>query len=135
MSEYINVKKTIYVPLKPVIVKFHEKEEVELNAFQKFILEAVESNATVEQMVDATQLTKNVVESQLLQMEGQKLLVRKEDTIELSELSKNILMISKSVVALNDEKKIMCINLITNDIERYDANIYCDIKKDDFVMK
>ncbi len=135
MSEYINVEKKVYIPLKPVMVSFHEKEEVELNAFQKFILEAVEENATIEQMTDATQLTKNVIESEVLQMESQKLLVRKENFITLSELSKNILMISRTVEMLNDEKKVLCINLITRDIERYDEDICYDIGQDDLVMK
>lgn len=135
MSEYINCKKNIYVPLKPVIVTFHEKEEVELNAFQKFILEAIEEDATLEQMTNATQLTKNVIESEILHMESQKLLVRDGDYVALSELSKNILMISKSVKMLNAEKKILCFNLITGEIEGFDKNIINDIGQDDLVME
>ncbi len=135
MSEYINCKKNIYVPLKPVIVSFHEKEEVELNAFQKFILEAIEEDATIEQMINATQLTKNVIESEILHMESQKLLVRDGDYVALSELSKNILMISKSVKMLNAEKKILCFNLITGEIEGFDKNILNDIGQDDLVME
>ena len=135
MSEYINCKKNIYVPLKPVIVTFHEKEEVELNAFQKFILEAIEEDATLEQMTNATQLTKNVIESEILHMESQKLLVRDGDYVALSELSKNILMISKSVKMLNAEKKILCFNLITGEIEGFDKNIINNIGQDDLVME
>ncbi len=135
MNEYINCKKNIYVPLKPVIVTFHEKEEVELNAFQKFILEAIEEDATIEQMTNATQLTKNVIESELLHMEIQKLLVRNGDCITLSELSKNVLMISRSVKMLNDEKKILCLNLITGEIEGFDKDIHNDTGQDDLVMK
>lgn len=135
MSDYIDVEKKIYIPLKLVIVNFHEKEEVELNAFQRFILEAIEENATVEQMTDATQLTKNVIESEVLQMESQKLLVREGNSVVLSELSKNILMISRSVEMLNEEKKILCINLITGDIERYDKDIYYDTGQDGLVME
>lgn len=135
VSDYIDVEKKIYIPLKLVIVNFHEKEEVELNAFQRFILEAIEENATVEQMTDATQLTKNVIESEVLQMESQKLLVREGNSVVLSELSKNILMISRSVEMLNEEKKILCINLITGDIERYDKDIYYDTGQDGLVME
>jgi len=135
MSEYINCRKKIYVPLKPVIVTFHEKEEAELNAFQKFILEAIEDDATVEQMTAATQLTKNVIESELLHMESQKLLVRNGSSVTLSELSKNILMISRSVKMLNDERKILCLNLITGDIEGYEEDIPNDTGQDDLVME
>lgn len=135
MSEYMNCKKNIYVPLKPVIVTFHEKEAVELNAFQKFILEAIEEDATIEQMINATQLTKNVIESELLYMESQKLLVRDGSCIVLSKLSKNILMISRSVEMLNAEKKILCINLITGKIEGFDKDILNDIGQDDLVME
>lgn len=135
MGEYIEVNTTIYVPLKPVMVKFYEKEEVELNAFQKFILEAIEDEATIEQMVEATQLTKYVIESELLQMEGQKLLIRENDTIALSELSKNILMISRSVESLNNEEKILCINLITGDMEGYDLERYYDVSTSESILK
>lgn len=135
MGEYIEVNTTIYVPLKPVMVKFYEKEEVELNAFQKFILEAIEDEATIEQMIEATQLTKYVIESELLQMEGQKLLIRENDTIALSELSKNILMISRSVESLNNEEKILCINLITGDMEGYDLERYYDVSTSDSILK
>ena len=135
MSEYINCKKNMYVPLKQVIVTFHEKEEVELNAFQKFILEAIEEDATIEQMADATQLTRNVIESELLHMVSQKLLVKDGDYVALSELSKNILMISKSVKMLNAEKRILCFNLVTGEIEGFDKDILNDIGQDDLVMK
>lgn len=135
MSDYIDVEKKVYIPLKPVILHFHEKEEVELNAFQKFILEAVEENIAIDQMMDATQLTKNVIESELLQMECQKLLLREGDMVVLSELSKDILMISRSVASMNNEKKVICINLITGGIEGYEEEAYYDIKERDLVMK
>lgn len=126
MSEYIEVERDLYVPLKPVAVRFHEKEEVELNAFQNFILEAVEDNATIEQMADATQLTKNVIETEMLQMERQKLLMREGDAAMLSELSRNILMVSRSVAMLNEERRILCINLVTGGMEGYEESAYCD---------
>lgn len=135
MSEYINCKKYIYVPLKPIIATFHEKEEIELNAFQKFILEAIEEDATIEQMINATQLTKSVIESELLHMESQKLLVRDGRYVSLSELSKNILMISRSVKMLNAEKKILYFNLITGAIEGFDKNIYNEIEQDALIME
>lgn len=131
MCDYFNTINSILVPFKPVLIKFHEKEEVELNAFQNFILESVENNATIEQIVNATQLTKNVIETEILQMEGQKLLVRNKNIIELSDLSKNILLISRSVIALNNEKKIVGVNLITGDIEGYNINEYCKIENND----
>lgn len=134
MGDYIVVRKKIYIPFKPVIVNFHEKEEVELNAFQKFILEAVEKEISVGQMIDATQLTKNVIESELLQMESQKLLVREGNTLALSELSKHILLISRSVTSLNNEKKVICINLITGEIEGYDEQICSDLRETELVM-
>lgn len=135
MSDYIDVEKKIYVPLKPVIVHFHEKEEVELNAFQKFILEAVEENIAIDQIMDATQLTRNVIESELIQMESQKLLVREGDGVVLSELSKNILMIWRSVASMNNEKKVICINLITGGIEGYEEQAYYDVKESNLVME
>ncbi len=134
MSDYIEVEKKIYIPLKPVTVKFHEKEEVELNAFQYFILEAVEDHATVDQMIEATQLTKNVIESELLHMENQKLLTREGGIVVLSELSKNILMISRTVEMLNEEKKIMCVNLISGDMEGYEEEIY-QVEEKELVLR
>ena len=135
MSHYIHVEKKGYIPFKPIRIHFHEKEEVELNAFQKFLLEAMEEDATIEQIIEATQLTKNLILSEVLQMESQKLLVREGDTIALSALSKDILMISKTVERLNDEKKILCINLITGDMEGYDEYLTNDVRQTDYVME
>ena len=76
-----------------------------------------------------------MIESELLYMESQKLLVRDGSCIVLSKLSKNILMISRSVEMLNAEKKILCINLITGKIEGFDKDILNDIGQDDLVME
>ena len=132
MADYINVEKRIYIPLKPLILNFHEKEEVELNVFQKFILEAIEENATLEQLADATQLSKNIIESEVMQLQRQNLI--KEDCT-LSEVSKNILMISRCVEILNNEKKKLCINLITGKPEEYNEDIYHNTGQDDWVME
>lgn len=133
-GDYIDVEKTLLVPLKPVSIKFYEKEEVALNAFQNFILESIENKANLEQMINATMLTRNVVETEILQMESQKLLVRNEKGIELSELSKNILLVSRCVKSLNNEEKIMCVNMITGNIEGYNDDEYCDLEGNDLVM-
>lgn len=134
MSDYIEAEKVIYIPLKPVIVKFHEKEEVELNAFQNFILEAVEDGAVVEQMADATLLTKNVIESEILQMERQRLLIREGDALALSELSRDILMVARSVKMLNEERKVLCVNLVTGGIEGYEEGVCRYAGKDVLIL-
>ena len=132
MADYIDVEKRIYIPLKPLIVNFHEKEEVELNVFQKFILEAIEENATLEQIAEATQLTENMIEPEIMQMQRQNLL-KKDGT--LSEVSKNILMISRCVEMLNNEKKKLCINLITGELEEYDEDTYYNAARNDWVIE
>ena len=132
MADFINVEKRIYIPLKPLILNFHEKEEVELNVFQKFILEAIEENATLEQIAEATQLAENVIEAEVSQMQRQNLI--KED-FTLSEVSKNILKISICVEILNNEKKKLCINLITGKPEEYNEDIYHNTGQDDWVME
>ncbi|MBD5520736.1 MAG: hypothetical protein HDR03_05850 [Lachnospiraceae bacterium] len=132
MADYIDVEKRIYIPLKPLTVNFHEKEEVELNAFQRFILEAIEENATLEQIEDATQLPENVIESEISHMQRLNLL-NKDCT--LSELSKNILMISRCLEILNNEKKKLCICLITGELEEYVEDNYYNTGQDDWVME
>lgn len=132
MADYIDVEKRIYIPLKPLAVNFHEKEEVELNTFQRFILEAIEENATLEQIVDATQLTENVIESEVLQLQRQNLI---NEDCTLSEVAKNILMISRCLEILNNEKKKLCINLITGELEEYDKDIYYNPGQNDWVIE
>lgn len=132
MADYIDVEKRIYIPLKPLIVNFHEKEKVELNAFQKFILEAIEENATLEQITEATQLTENVIESEVLQLQRQNLI---NEDCTLSEVSKNIFMISRCVEILNNEEKKLCINLISGALEEYDEDFYDNTVQNDWVIE
>lgn len=132
MADYIDVEKRLYIPLKPLTVNFYSKNKAELNIFQKFILEAIEENATLEQIEDATQLTENVIESEVLQLQRQNLI--KED-FTLSEAAENILMISRCLDTLNNEKKKICINLITGELEEYNEDIYYNPGHDDWVME
>jgi hypothetical protein len=120
VSQYVEYQNKIFIPVQVVEVSFCEKNEITLNAFQKFILEAVDSGNSVNQIVDATLFTTDVVETEIVQMVNQKLLIREGDNIMLSELSKKIRMISRNVVSLNKEKKKVCINLVTGDIEAFD---------------
>ena len=130
MNQYIGIKKEILIPIQIVEVTFCEKEETSLSAFQNFILEAIELGKEIDQIVEATLLTKNVVETEIVQMVSQKLLIKEKDTVSLSELSKKILMIARCVRSLNVEKKYVCINLITGDIEAFDKELIIDYKDD-----
>lgn len=126
MEQYIKYQNKIYIPIQVVKISFHKKEELSLNTFQNFILEAIDSGCNLDQIVDATLLTKNVVETEIIQMINQKLLIREDEKITLSDLSKKIQMISKSVINLNKEEKEICINLVTGDIESLNEKIIID---------
>lgn len=132
--EYITTDKDLLIPIKPVYVKFFEKEEVLLNAFQNFILEAVEEKANMEQMTEAILLTKTVLETEMMHMEEQKLLVRREGRIELTEISKSILLVARCVKSLNLENRKVGINLITGEIEEYNPDNNSVIKKCDMIL-
>ena len=105
MNQYIEYQSKVFIPVQVVEVSFFEKEEMALSAFQNFILEAIDSGNGLDQIVEATLLTRNVVETEIVQMINQKLLVREEENVVLSDLSKKIQMISRSVINLNKEKK------------------------------
>lgn len=120
MNQYIEYQSKVFIPVQVVEVSFFEKEEMALSAFQNFILEAIDSGNGLDQIVEATLLTRNVVETEIVQMINQKLLVREEENVVLSDLSKKIQMISRSVINLNKEKKNVCINLMTGAIEAFD---------------
>ncbi len=130
MKRYIDFGKEVLIPIQIVEVAFCEKEEISLSAFQNFILEAIELGNGINQIVEATLLTKNVVETEIVQMISQKLLVQDEETVSLSELSKKILMIARCVRSLNREKKYVCINLMTGDIEAFENEKMIDYKDD-----
>lgn len=128
MNRYIEYQNKVLVPIQVVEMSFHEKEEISLSPFQSFILEAIDSGNGLNEIVKATLLTRNVVEAEIIQMINQKLLVREEENIVLSDLSKKIRMISSSVINLNKEKKFVFINLMTGDIEAFDQSIIVDDK-------
>lgn len=119
-SSYTAYTGKILLPIQVVEVRFCEKEEVSLNPFQEFLLEAIEQDCSVSQIVDATLLTSYAIESEITQMISQKLLKRDGGFVELSELSRKILMVSRCVRQLNAEKKKACIDLITGVIENFD---------------
>lgn len=133
--EYIKRKRQVYIPYMKVGVKFIEKEEVSLNAFQIFLLDAIMEGASISQMEDATQLTGNVIESELLQLEAQKLVIKKEDDYELTDLSNKILLVAKSIRSLNNEKQVFCLNLITGVLESFDDAEFQIPDKDELILK
>lgn len=128
MKQYIDFKKEVLIPIQIVEVTFCEKEETSLSAFQNFILEAIELGKEIDQIVEATLLTRNVVETEIVQMISQKLLIQEGETVSLSDLSKKILMIARCVRCLNEEKKYVCINLMTGDIEAIENEKIIDYK-------
>lgn len=119
MNKFIEFENEILIPIQIVETAFSEKEENSLNQFQYFILEAIESGNSIDQITEATSLTKNVIETEIVQMIGQKLLIKDADTISLSALSQKLLMVSRCVNELNNEKKHFCINLMTCEIENF----------------
>lgn len=132
---FINAKKCICVPYMRITAKFFVKEDFELNAFQLFLIDSLNEEATVEQMAVATQLTINVIEAELIQLQAQGLVARDENTFFLTDLSKKILFVSQKIDEMNAEKKKMCINLITGDIEVYDENQFALPCDGDIVLK
>lgn len=132
---FINAKKCVCVPYMRITAKFFVKEDLELNAFQLFLIDSLNEDATVEQMVVATQLTANVIETELIQLQAQGLVARNENSFFLTDLSKKILFVSQKVDEMNAEKKKMCINLITGDIETYDEEQFVLPYDEDIVLK
>lgn len=120
MEKFIDYDGIVMIPVQSAGIKFFEKEEVSLNSFQNFLLEAIEQGSSIPQIVEATLLTCSVIETEIMQMIRQKFLVKENGSIMLSDLSKKILMVSRCVKELNNENKKVCINLITGDIEEYD---------------
>lgn len=109
------------LPIQIAEVTFFEKEDMSLNSFQNFLIEAIEQGSSIPQIVEATLLTQNVIETEIMQMISQKLLIKEDNSILLSELSKKLLMVSRCVKRLNDEHKKVCINLMNGDMEEYDT--------------
>ena len=70
-----------------------------------------------------------MIETEIKQMKKQKLLVEENDRVSLSDLSKKILMVSHCVKTLNNEHKKVCINLVSGDIEGYDAETVRESKE------
>ena len=126
MSSFINVNEKIMIPFQPVEIRFFEKETVTLNVFQRFILEAVQCGYTIEEMAVATQLTPKLFENELVRMVLQKLVDKTQEGFFLSDVSKNLLMVSECVDRLNNEEKKGCLDLITGDLQEYKLDEYCD---------
>lgn len=112
----------ILIPMQVVKLKFSEKEEVSLNPFQNLILEAIEDGCEIEQIAQATLLTEYVIQTEITQLISQKLLERQGETLKLSDLSQKLLLVSRCVQRLNEEKRLVCINLMTGSVEEYDEN-------------
>lgn len=107
---------TLLVPVMTIGFSFHEKEEYSLNTFQTFLISSIERNASICQIVDATQLTENVIRSEINQLISQKLLAEYNGAIVLSDLSQHILKVSRVIKQLNNESKKVTINLITGEL-------------------
>ena len=98
---FVNAMKYVCVPYMRITAKFVVKEDFELNAFQLLIIDSLNEDATIDQMTVATQLTRNVIEAELIQLEAQGLVARDNDTYVLTELSKRILFVSQKVEEMN----------------------------------
>lgn len=110
----------ILVPVQVVELKFSEKEDLSLNPFQLLVLEAIEDSCSVEEIAQATLLTSHAIKTEISQLVAQKLLKAQDELVELTELSRKILSVSRCVQLLNGEKKLACINLMTGDVQEYD---------------
>lgn len=122
MNTYTSFTGTILVPVQVVQLKFAEKEDRSLNSFQNLILEAIEMGCGLEQIVQATLLKEHVIEAELEQLISQKLLKRQGGVIGLTPDSQKLLLVSRCVQRLNEEKRLVCINLMTGAVEEYDKN-------------
>lgn len=132
---FINSKKYVCVPYMRITAKFFIKEDFKLNEFQIFIIDSLNKDATLEQMVVATQLTINVIEAELIQLETQGLVKKMGNVFVLTDLSKKILFAFRKIDEMNTEKKEMCINLFTGDIDSYDENLFTSPCNGDIVLK
>lgn len=121
MGRFTKYNGKIMLPIQIAKVKFYEKEDTSLNSFQNFLLEAIEQGSSIPQIVEATLLTQNVIATEIMQMVSQRLLIKEDGSILLSDLSKKILMVSRCVKKLNGEHKKVCINLINGEMEEYDT--------------
>lgn len=133
--EYISIKSQINIPYIKVSVKFIEKEEVALNAFQNFLLDAIEEGASIRQIADSTQLTKYVIETELLQMEKQKLVLKKGNEFEITDISKKIMLVAKTIKKLNEEHRIFFVNLINGDVENLSDADFTVPENNELVLK
>lgn len=121
----------ILIPMQVVGLKFSEKEDVLLNPFQNLILEAIADGYSVEQIAQATLLTEHVIKTEIDQLVMQKLLESEEGMIKLSALSWKLLMVSRCVQSLNEEKQRVCVNMVTGALEGYDEDRFIKEKTKD----
>lgn len=130
MDKYTAFSGEVSIPMQIVEMKFYEKEDISLNPFQNLILEAIGDDCAVEQIAQATLLADHVIQAEIDQLSVQKLLEKRGEKFVLSDLSRDLLMVSRCVQNLNEEKRQVCINLITRSIEEYDPERFSDIRKE-----
>ena len=114
----------LYFPYKMAELSFQIREDYILNEFQMFLLEAINDGYAWEDIVEATMLTQYVVENELLQLVSQDLLKIVENEYILTEASERLISLPQIVKKLNEEQKIICINLVSGDIEEYDTEVF-----------
>ena len=119
MGNMIPYNGILFVPTRSLGITFHEKEECSLNAFQNFLIDAIDRQATINQMTDATKLSEHVIRSEINQLLSQKLLDESNGMIKLSALSQHLLLVARVVRQLNEEAKRVTINLITGELSPY----------------
>ncbi len=135
MVHFFSYDGNILIPMQLINIKFCKKEDRSLNAFQNFILESVESHSSINQIAQASLLTENVINTEIIQMLSQKLLVKNGDAIELSNVSRIILMVDQYIKKLNDSKITAYINLMTGELDGDSANVSKYDELSDIVLK
>lgn len=112
----------ILIPMQVVELNFMEKEDAVLNPFQRFVLEAIEERYSVDEIAQATLLTTHAIRVELSQLIAQKFVREQDGMLELTDLSKRLLLVSRCVRCLNEEKKKVCVNLMNGEFQEYDGD-------------
>lgn len=108
------------LPMQPCSLDFFVKNEETLDPFQLFLLDCLQEEVPLEEIENATQFTRNMLESSILGMVSQGLLSKTSDTYTLTPLAQKIVASNNWVVDAWQEKKEAWFNLIQNECQPFD---------------
>lgn len=108
----------IYTPFQIAPFRFSLKETVRLSKLHLFFITAIEEHhATVNELLDATMLSPDVLQYELQTMCDQKLILENEDEkYQITELSRSLLNYQRLIEKMNSSQKSFLFDLTTGKV-------------------